>query len=398
MGIIVSKFGGSSIADAKGFRRVFEIISEQKRRRFIVLSAPGKRSAADEKITDLMVSAQRLFADGKSADRPISIIRERFASIIHDLKLNIEPEDFLSSLENDIRKSPSFAASRGEYLCAKLFSIYTGIPFVDAAELIFFDKNGRIQREEIGRAVRAMEKRVPYAVIPGFYGSMPDGSIKTFTRGGSDITGALIAAALKADAYENWTDVDGLMSIDPRTDSDAICHCAVSYRQMRRLAHAGAQVLHPYCVEPVCEAGIPTILKNTFAPERTSTYISDCVRGDVPCVCEQKGFCAVRADSLSPEARLIADGVGSRFYIDRDENKFIAVNNTGNFTGIPVSIVSAFGLPSSLQEAAMEYIQAVAVFNGEHSSCFLIRSEESREAQRKLHNLVMAAFKESRIP
>ena len=398
MGIVVSKIGGSSMADANGFRRVREIILEQERRRYIVLSAPGKRSPEDEKITDLLVRANRLCSEGKSAHRPLSIIYERFASIINELKLNVNPQIFLKSLEEDVCKSPAFAVSRGEYFCAKLFSIYAGIPFVDASELILFDKNGRIQREETDRAVCAMERRNQRAVIPGFYGSLPDKSIMTFTRGGSDITGALIAAALKADVYENWTDVDGLMSIDPKICSDAVCHCAVSYRQMRKLAQAGAQVLHPYCVEPVCETGIPTILKNTFSPEKPGTYISDSFRGMVPCVCEQKGFYAVCMDSLSAESKRIVDGFEREIYLGRHGEHIIALKNSGAKLGVSVSIVSVFGLLSGLVEEIMRYIRPIAVYHTERYSRFLIDAEQSVDAQRKIHALITMGFMESRSP
>lgn len=395
MSIIVSKFGGSSIADADGFRRVREIIASQKRRRYIVLSAPGKRTEDDEKITDLLVHAHRLYATGKDGGSLLAVVKERFTSIIRLLHLDVEPDRFLCSLESDVRTSPDLAASRGEYLCAKLFAVYAGLPFIDAAALIHFDKNGRIQRREIAHALCAMADRTPYAVIPGFYGSMPDGSIKTFTRGGSDITGALVASALNADVYENWTDVDGLMSIDPRICAGATCHSAVSYRQMRMLAKAGAQVLHPYCVEPVCEAGIPTILKNTFSPDKPGTYISDHVRRSVPCVCSQGGYSAVHLDDLDEKCRWIAENLSSEIYVDRRGRKIVAVRNTD--LGAEC-VVTAFSLPSGLQDKAAQILRPLAELHSEHCSKYLLPEGAAKEAQCALHALLMNEATGTRNP
>ena len=397
MSIIVSKFGGSSIADANGFRRVREIAASQKRRHYIVLSAPGKRTPGDDKITDLLVEANRLCARNCDCTSVLFAVKARFTSIIQRLQLDIDPEQFLHDLANDVHISADHAASRGEYLCAKLFSAYTGFPFVDAAKLIHFDKNGRIQRDEIAHAVCAMASEVPYAVIPGFYVSKPDGRIKTFTRGGADITGALVSAALNADVYENWTDVDGLMSIDPRICTAATCHPAVSYRQMRMLAKAGAQVLHPYCVEPVCEAGIPTVLKNTFSPEKPGTYISDHVRRSVPCICAQSGYAVVSIRTLNEESRKIASGLNADLYHDSTGGKFITLKSDDNSIGTPISIVSAFGLPAKLREEATMRVHALAELHDEHCSKYLVETERSADVQRTLHALTMG-ITESRIP
>ncbi len=390
MNVIVFKFGGSSIADAAGFRRVRAIIAPLKCRQYIILSAPGRRNSGDAKITDLLVSAH----DGNAG--AVEIIRKRFAEIIGELKIDIDPERFLASLEQDVRISRDHAASRGEYFCARLFAAYAGIPFVDAAELIRFDANGRVQQEATTLAIRAMCEKYPCAVIPGFYGSLPDGRIKTFARGGSDITGALVAAALSAELYENWTDVDGLMSIDPNISENAVHHPAVSYRQMRRLSLAGAQVLHPDCLEPVCEAGIPTVLKNTFHPDRTGTYISDRIHATVRCVCAHKNIRAVFLDDLSCEARQIAQGLSADEYIGRDGQRVIAVRDFGSL-GTTAEIISAFGLSAEDRQKARARFSPIAELHDAHSSRYLVRPETSHQVQRILHDMTISS-PETRIP
>ena len=394
MNVIVSKFGGSSMADADCFRRVRKIVESRSKRQYIILSAPGRRFFGDEKITDLLVRAHAMFSAGEDGNAALNIVRMRFSQIIRALNLPVCAEEFLSSLERDVRFSADLAASRGEYFCAKLFALYSGIPFADAERLILFDENGRIQRGEITRAVCAMAEKFPCAVIPGFYGSLPDGSIRTFTRGGSDITGALIAAALNADVYENWTDVDGLMSADPAVCPDAYSHFAVSYRQMRMLAAAGAQILHPYCVEPVCEAGIPTVLKNTFFPERPGTYISDSVRRKVSCVCAQHGYTAAARDQLNQEAGIIADALFPEVY----SNGIIPLKcPKGSIPGKPAVIISAFGLPASQQNRAADMISPMGELHSEHCSKYIVSPEAAMYSQRALHSLISGGFTASRI-
>lgn len=384
MNVIVSKFGGSSLADADCFRRVREIVRSRNTRRYIILSAPGKRNADDEKITDLLMRANVLYASGGDGSHPVNIVRERFTQIIRELRLSISQE-LLVSLESDVQKSADEAASRGEYLCARLFSAYTGIPFVDASELIHFDKNGRIQRDETVRAICAMSARFPYAVIPGFYGALPDGTIRTFPRGGSDITGAIVAAALNADIYENWTDVDGLMSADPSVCSDAVCHPAVSYRQMRMLANAGAQVLHPYCVEPVCEAQIPTVLKNTFSPELPGTYISDSVRKCISCICARKDCAAVQIDALGKEAQAAVRGLSVEEY----SNGIILLKEPCNIPAcIPAAVISAFSLPKKMRSKATSSILPLGELHSEECSKYIVHRKEANAAQQKLHALM----------
>lgn len=386
MNIVVSKFGGSSLADANCFRRVLDILARRSCRCYVVLSAPGKRSPSDEKITDLLVRAHEHSANGAADSLLLHNVRRRFLEIIRELKLPPSTGHLLDMLEQDVRHSPDRAASRGEYLCAQIFSKYADIPFVDAAQLIHFDENGRILPEKIRKSIRSMADCLPCAIIPGFYGAMPDGRIKTFTRGGSDITGALVAAALGADIYENWTDVDGLMSADPRVCPNALCHPAISYRQMRQLARSGAQVLHPYCLEPVSEAGIPTNLRNTFHPDLPGTYISDAVRNRVPCICCRK--CKIAAlESFSDETCSVIAGLGPDLYYSMQGSAMVALNSDS--IGTPACLLTAFGMPEHLRNEAIRSIHPIAFFHQDDHSRYLIASDHAESAARSLHRLLL---------
>lgn len=375
MKIIVSKFGGSSVADADGFRRVREILASRRPAQYVVLSAPGKRNQEDRKITDLMWNAHE---GDPSALREVCA---RFAQMAEALGLT-ECMDSIWDLPKSIGISRDFAASRGEYLCARLFSEYACLPFVDAANLIFFDRHGHVDREKTFRAVRSMAKLLPRAVIPGFYGSLPDGSVKTFSRGGSDVTGALIAAALHADLYENWTDVDGLMSADPSLCPDAVVHPAVSYRQMLQIAESGAQVLHPRCLAPVREAGVPTVLRNTFAPDRPGTYLSDCVKFEVGCVCAQSDRRLVSLGALSsPAATLVRELNAARYRLANGGDALL-------LRGGDVSQITAFGLSDEAQIDAVRRLHPLATLC--EDGCFraAVPSSLQDRAVRALHALL----------
>lgn len=386
MGIIVSKFGGSSMADAIMFQRVNDIISKKRKPCYIILSAPGRRNAGDVKITDLLCLAHHQTESGLDPTSSIHQIRERFRSIIQALKLSDSSHQLLSSLEDDVSVSRDYAASRGEYLCARLFAEYADIPFVDASSLIHFDETGRILPDEICKSVRAMSKRLDCAVIPGFYGSKPDGTIKTFSRGGSDITGSLIAAALSADIYENWTDVDGLMSIDPAICPQAVHHPAVSYHQMRRFAEAGAQVLHPCCLEPVQRAGVPTELRNTFHPDRPGTYISDSYRKKVACICASDHHTVMDLDCLHSQTKMILKDRGGKMFTGPDGQKMITLNAVHSET--PATIVSVFGIPLSRRAAAIEIAAPIGYLLDEDCIQFLIQPERKKAVMTKLHRLL----------
>ena len=271
-----AKFGGSSLSDAAQFRKVAAIVRADPTRRFIVVSAPGKRFSGDDKITDLLYRCASLAGRREDFSAPFALIRDRYLSIERDLGLEqAHMKQALGQIEAALRSgtaSRDFVASRGEYLCARLMAAYLGVPMVDAAELICFEPDGSL---DMGATERrsAFLQDMPMAVIPGFYGAMPDGSVRTFSRGGSDITGAIVARVVHATEYENWTDVDGFMMADPRIVPEARVMHAVSYEELRELSYMGASVLHEESIFPVREARIPIRVRNTNRPEAGGTWI-----------------------------------------------------------------------------------------------------------------------------
>ena len=264
MDIIVCKFGGSSLADGPGFERVWDIVRSDARRAYVVLSAPGTLDGAP-KVTDLLDAAWD--GDGDALQRVI----DRFEGIAASLGL---PGDYYATeLTRASHISRACLMSRGEYLSARLFADHAGLPFIDAADFIRFDGAGRLSVPRTLDRLRLLPGRVPRAVLPGFYGAGPDGQIVTLPRNGSDITGALVAAGVGASLYENWTDVPGLMTCDPATCPEAKPIPEIAYRDMRALARGGARVLHPDCLAPVEDAGIPTRVTCTMDPEAEGTLI-----------------------------------------------------------------------------------------------------------------------------
>lgn len=274
-GIVAAKFGGSSLADSGQFRKVRDIVLADERRRYIIPSAPGKRDAKDHKITDMFYLCNKLSNENLPFNEVFSLIEKRYRDIASDLGVQIE----LSSIFEHIRitiangTSDDYAASRGEYLSGLLLSAYLGYDFVDAAELIFFDKNGLLDMEKTKEKIQMMMKTHQRAVIPGFYGSMENGRIRTFSRGGSDISGAIVAGAVGAVLYENWTDVSGFLMADPRIVKKPKGIERISYKELRELSYMGASVLHEESIFPVKHAGIPIHIKNTNAPEDKGTLI-----------------------------------------------------------------------------------------------------------------------------
>ena len=270
------KFGGSSLSDAGQFQKVAAIVRADPDRRFVVVSAPGKRFSGDEKITDLLYRCAALAAQREDFSAPFAQIRDRYLSIEGALGLaqaHMGPAlDEIEAALRTGRATRDFVASRGEYLCARLMSAYLGAPMVDAAQLIRFRADGTLDMETTACYCAPLQD-LPLAVIPGFYGAMPDGSIRTFSRGGSDITGAVIARAVGADVYENWTDVDGFMMADPRIVPEARVMHAVSYEELRELSYMGASVLHEESIFPVREARIPIHVRNTNRPDAGGTWI-----------------------------------------------------------------------------------------------------------------------------
>ena len=273
--MIVTKFGGSSLADASQFLKVQQILSENTDRRYVVPSAPGKRYAKDDKVTDLLYMCHAAAQRGEDFMPLLDRIRERYESIASDLEVDFDFSADFAAIADAFRGDASreYAASRGEYLNGKLLSAYLGFAFVDAADVIRFDTEGTLAEDETNRLLSRALAQHKYAVVPGFYGADELGGIHTFSRGGSDISGALVARAVNADVYENWTDVTGFRMADPRIVKDAQYIESLTYRELRELSYMGATVLHGDAVFPVRKMGIPTNIRNTNDPLHPGTMI-----------------------------------------------------------------------------------------------------------------------------
>ena len=275
MGIRVCKFGGSSVADATQLRKVRAIVENCDDRRFIVPSAPGRQMPDDEKVTDLLYRAHEAAAQGQSIEPLFDQISERYRKIVGDLGLEFDLDPALSEAHDQIRDgaSVSYTASRGEYLIGLVMAKLLDRPFIDPVEMIRFDESGRFLPKETHAAVAARLADEETGVIPGFYGALPDGSIQTFSRGGSDITGAIISRGIGAEIYENWTDVSGLLMADPRIVRAPHTIREMTYRELRELAYMGATVLHDEAIFPVRAANIPVHILNTNDPDSAGTRI-----------------------------------------------------------------------------------------------------------------------------
>jgi len=273
--IVVAKFGGSSLASAEQFKKVKNIVLQDARRRYIVPSAPGKRNSKDYKITDLFYLCHTHVAHGIAFDDVFGIIEQRYKEIVKEIGVSIDIDSHLKVVKNKISEGTTadYAASRGEYLNGLILADYLSYEFVDAADVIKFDKTGCFDSEKTKEAIKSKLFKIEKAVIPGFYGAMENGRIKTFTRGGSDITGSIIARDVEADLYENWTDVSGFLMADPRIVENPKPIEKITYKELRELAYMGATVLHEEAVFPAREGGIPINIKNTNAPEDKGTII-----------------------------------------------------------------------------------------------------------------------------
>lgn len=276
MGITVAKFGGTSLADADQIKKVREIILQDPSRRFIVASAPGKRYPDDTKITDMLIGCYNLAVSGRDYQSELSKVEKRFREIIDELQVDISFDEEMEVIDRHLGGSSpeqEYMASRGEYLNSKILAAYLGYTFVDPAWCICFDENGDLDLFMTKRALGAALRPLKKAVIAGFYGADPSDRIRTFSRGGSDITGSLVSLAIGADLYENWTDVSGLLAADPRIVDDPKGVEYLSYRELRTLSYMGASVLHTDAVLPVSDLGIPINIKNTNRPEDFGTVI-----------------------------------------------------------------------------------------------------------------------------
>ena len=275
MSVTVVKFGGTSMADAKSINQVADIVKQDKKRRYVVVSAPGKRFSQDHKITDMLYACYHDLQINGECKATFDKIRERFKGIVSDLELDIDIDAYLNQVESDMLKynSAEFCASRGEYLSAIITAAKLGYKFIDAKDIMVFNENGDFEPEITNEKVKQVLSKVERAVIPGFYGGDESGLVHTFSRGGSDVSGAVIARAVGATMYENWTDVNGFMTADPRIVSNPKPIEKLSYRELRELAYMGANVLHPESIFPVRVGNIPINIRNTFCPEAKGTMI-----------------------------------------------------------------------------------------------------------------------------
>ncbi|MBQ6151113.1 MAG: aspartate kinase [Mogibacterium sp.] len=273
----VLKFGGSSLADSSQFAKVKEIVESESSREVVIVSAPGKRNSDDNKITDLLYLTHAHIRYGVAHDGVLSMIKKRFSEIRKGCGLETDIESIIDETFADVdKKTPvDFIASRGEYFSALLMAEYLGYQFVDAVDWLFFEYDGKVNAEKSEEKLKELKKQYGRIVTPGFYGTMPNGDIRVFPRGGSDITGALAAAYLGADVYENWTDVSGILMTDPRIVDNPKTIARVTYDELRELSYMGASVLHEDTVFPVRIRDIPVNIRNTNEPDAPGTIIRE---------------------------------------------------------------------------------------------------------------------------
>ena len=295
----VVKFGGSSLASAEQFKKVGNIIRADEDRKYVVPSAPGKRFP---EVTDMLYKCYAEAEAGKNIEKSLKAIEERYNEIIKGLGLKLSLKEQFETIKKNFEAlaGKDYAASRGEYLNGIIMANYLGYEFIDAATVICFDKDGEFDSEKTNAVCEAKFANIERAVVPGFYGAMPNGKVKTFSRGGSDVTGSIVARALKADMYENWTDVSGFLAADPRIVNNAKPINVITYKELRELSYMGASVLHESAIFPVRKGGIPINIKNTNAPEDKGTMIVETTCNmpeyTITGIAGKKGFVAISID------------------------------------------------------------------------------------------------------
>ncbi|MBR1860522.1 MAG: aspartate kinase [Lachnospiraceae bacterium] len=298
----VVKFGGSSLASAEQFEKVGSIIRAEEERRFVVPSAPGKRYKEDTKVTDMLYACYDLAEKDKDFSGQLAEIKARYDEIIKGLKLDLSLDDEFKTVEKNFKEKAGrdYAASRGEYLNGRIMAAYLGFEFIDSATVIFFDEDGNFDADKTNKILSKKLEKMNNAVVPGFYGSYPDGRVKTFSRGGSDITGSIVAKAIHADVYENWTDVSGIFVTDPRIIDNPQKIETITYLELRELAYMGFSVLHEDAIFPVRVEGIPINIKNTNDPADSGTWIVGSTgqksRYTITGIAGKKGFCSVNIE------------------------------------------------------------------------------------------------------
>lgn len=312
MNVKVVKFGGSSLADAKQITKAANIIKSDDKRRFVIPSAPGKRYSSDIKITDMLYSCNNLAMENKNINNEFQAIAERYNGIINELGIDLSLDNEFETIKKNItaKAGSEYAASRGEYLNGIIIAKLLGFEFIDAAEVIIFDENGVFDNDKTQSKLRVRLKDVKAAVIPGFYGADESGTVRTFSRGGSDVTGSIIASAVKAEVYENWTDVSGVLVSDPRIVDDPEPINVITYKELRELSYMGATVLHEDAIFPVRAAGIPINIKNTNRPDDSGTMIVSEVSDDdvnkytITGIAGKKGFAAINIEKAMMNSEL----------------------------------------------------------------------------------------------
>ena len=298
----VVKFGGSSLASAEQFKKVGDIIRSDESRRYVVPSAPGKRFDGDIKVTDMLYECYRAAEKGEKIAGKIKKIQARYQEIIDGLGLDLKLDEQFAEIEKNFiaQAGSDYAASRGEFLNGIVMANYLGYTFVDPAECIFFEDNGNLDGEMTYKKLAERLGGIERAVIPGFYGSLHDGRVKTFSRGGSDVTGSIVAKAIHADLYENWTDVSGFLVADPRIIKDPEVIETITYKELRELAYMGASVLHEDAIFPVRKEGIPINIRNTNRPDDKGTLIVETTcrkpRHTITGIAGKKGFCSINIE------------------------------------------------------------------------------------------------------
>ena len=323
MGIKVLKFGGSSLADAEHFRSVADIIKADPTRRYVVASAPGKRNSTDQKITDLLYKCYELASNEEDITEVFDEIKSRYNEIIADLKIDLDLTEVFEKIRLAVLHSSGrdYVASRGEYLNSMILAKYIGYSFIDAKKIIFFNEDGSFNSEKTNDVMRDYLSKYEKAVIPGFYGSMPNGTIKTFSRGGSDITGSIVARAVSASLYENWTDVSGFLMADPRIIDNPKVIETITYKELRELSYMGATVLHEDAIFPVRFSKIPINIRNTNRPDDKGTFIvpsTDDVSGYVITgIAGRTGFSTITIEKSMMKSDL---GIGRKVMQVMEEN------------------------------------------------------------------------------
>ena len=361
MSLKVLKFGGSSLADATHFRAVSDIVKAEPERRYVVASAPGKRMSGDTKVTDLLYKCYELASNEEDITEVFEEIKSRYNDIIRDLGIELDLTESFEKIRMSLLHSSGrdYIASRGEYLNAMILAKFLGFDFIDAKKVIFFKEDGSFDSEKTNDVLRDYLAKHEYAVIPGFYGSMPNGTVKTFSRGGSDITGSIVARAASATLYENWTDVSGFLMADPRCIDNPKPIDKITYKELRELSYMGATVLHEDAIFPVRYSKIPINIRNTNRPDDKGTFIvpqTDEVSDDVITgIAGRTGFSTITIEKDMMNAEL---GFGRRV-LQAIENNGISFEHFPSGIDTMSVVVSSKELHSKRADVMADICKAV---------------------------------------